>query len=332
VWTAGGSTIFHGTTPQDVSPFATVAEANVDGIWGPDPDDAWAVGAGGRIHHWDGAAWSSPPGGAVGSYYGIQGTSAADIWAVGDQISHWDGVRWNDMPVPEHSLHSVWAVRPDRAWAVGDYGQIVRWDGTSWTIVRAGGTQGESLLGVWGTGDTDVWAVGHDSAGGEVLHDDGTGWTVVLAGQPSSASSVWGAGGQVFVGFYYAIMRYDGTSWSSSASTAEDITALTGTGPNDVWAVQSGFSPSGFKLLHWDGASWSDGSPGLPGVSITSVAVDPVAGVWVAGLSGTLATLVGGTWQVETGLTYNNLEGVFFAGSTLRAVGQDGTILRREIP
>jgi hypothetical protein len=74
-------------------------------------DDAWAVGnrgmGGAFAEHWDGSRWSVvdvPQPGQDSTLYGIDGTSASDIWTVGKYTDtdstikalaeHWDGSSW----------------------------------------------------------------------------------------------------------------------------------------------------------------------------------------------------------------------------------------------
>src|SRR5450432_207462 len=47
-----------------------------------------------------------------------------------------------------------------------------------------------SLYGVWGSGSSDVWAVGLD---GTVLHWDGTSWSAGSSASSASFFCVWGA-------------------------------------------------------------------------------------------------------------------------------------------
>jgi len=69
---------------------------------------------------------------------------------------------------------SVWAERPSLAWAVGDDGAIIRFDGTNWT--RVDSATAENLESVWARGESDIWAVGWN---GTILHSTGAEFSAV---------------------------------------------------------------------------------------------------------------------------------------------------------
>lgn len=54
------------------------------GLWGSGADDIWAVGDGGTILHYDGMVWSAVSSGTTESLYGVWGNGRYDLWAVGD--------------------------------------------------------------------------------------------------------------------------------------------------------------------------------------------------------------------------------------------------------
>ena len=60
-------------------------------VWGPSPDDLWAVGSAGAIAHFDGESWRQVAHQKIGSPYlrlfvAVHGTSSTDVWAVGQQL------------------------------------------------------------------------------------------------------------------------------------------------------------------------------------------------------------------------------------------------------
>ena len=160
------------------------------GVWGSSATDVWAVGDAGTIVHWDGSGYS-----IVQKGYGLRsvwGIAANDVWAVGysGTILHWDGSAWSSVPGGGTIwLQRVWGVAANDAWAVGYGGTILHWDGSAWSSVASGTTS--NLYGVWGSGAADVWAVG---ASGTILHWDGSAWSSVASGTTNPLFAVWGTG------------------------------------------------------------------------------------------------------------------------------------------
>jgi hypothetical protein len=176
---------------------------------------AWAVGSSsvpGSLNdetvaqRWNGSRWervktpSPVPG--VNELTAVDGTSPADVWAVGFSqlgqdgveqplIEHWDGTDWEIVAVPAErsaSLHGVVAIAADDAWAVGTQFSLERvdfipyalhWDGTAWTEVavpvdETNNGSDHRLDGVAALGPKRVYAVG----GHRVLRWDGAVWSV----------------------------------------------------------------------------------------------------------------------------------------------------------
>jgi carboxypeptidase family protein len=57
---------------------------------------------------------------------------------------------------------------------------------------RAPVAYGEDLLAIWGSGASDVWAVGRKGA---IVHWDGNGWSTVASGTQRTLRGLWGTGG-----------------------------------------------------------------------------------------------------------------------------------------
>src|SRR5919106_1772367 len=115
-------------------------------------------------------AWSSVPSGTTNALYGIWGSSASDIWAVGASgtILHWNGSAWSSVTSgTKAGLNAVWGSGPSDVWTVGSGGIILHWNGSAWSSEPSGTTDG--LRGVWGSSATEVWAVGGGSAGRAIL-------------------------------------------------------------------------------------------------------------------------------------------------------------------
>src|SRR6266550_4708302 len=68
-------------------------------------------------------AWSSVASGTSSSLHDAWGTSASDVWAVGDgTIAHYNGTSWSStstQPVFGATHNSVWGFSPNNVWTVG---------------------------------------------------------------------------------------------------------------------------------------------------------------------------------------------------------------------
>lgn len=68
------------------------ANTSMQGVWGSEKTDVYAVGSFGAIRHWDGTTWSVSQLAVNGipdyaNLFAIHGSSANDIWAVGDSVA-----------------------------------------------------------------------------------------------------------------------------------------------------------------------------------------------------------------------------------------------------
>jgi hypothetical protein len=197
------------------------------------------------------------------------------------------GFFWEN-PLPQgDALVSTFGLSPTDLWAVGVFGTLLHFDGTTWSCVASPTTS--SLRAVWGARSDELWAAGGDGSAGVILHGDGRAWSVAL--RPSFAlaglggsgpSDVWavGAGG--------AILHWDGSTWSPSPSgTTVDLVRVFAGGPRDAWAVgyaQSAGVARGGLILHWDGARWSVAESGAGAIGVpTSVSGSAPDDVWVVG-------------------------------------------------
>jgi hypothetical protein len=117
------------------------------------PSDVWVVAAAGHtsfFYHWDGSHWLKvlqPKGLGKDPLAAIAGTSASDLWAVGENaaqgglIEHFDGTTWTKVANPAGQglpLTAVTALTPTDAWAMTANASVSEhWNGTQWTAVPA---------------------------------------------------------------------------------------------------------------------------------------------------------------------------------------------------
>lgn len=270
------------------SPVASPSPGTVDNrllaVAGVSSSNAWAVGESGDgtlAEHWNGSVWSVAPT-QNGSPYddtlnAVTTISAGDAWAVGTApntdgiIEHWNGAQWSLSPgvsdgASNTLLYGVAAVSSMSVYATGwrASGPLVeRWNGSAWSALPAlapvadNALQYESALGVAALADNNVWVVG-----GNVPHSCG--------------------------GLLPAMIEHwDGAHWTSVSNLPQGaLTAISASGPNDIWAV--GSLGNNQSIMRYDGKTWAPVS--LPGSSnrgqeIKSVSARASNDVWVVGVS-----------------------------------------------
>ena len=175
-----------------------IAAGPGDVFWDGWADDAgvFVVGDDGVIFHFDGVDWQRQPAPAPVPIHALWGRDRSDLWAVGwmGLILHHDGTEWQQVrgcvvdsagkypSVAENTpLFDICCTDDGLAWAVGDRGTILHFDGTGW-VTEDAGTRAH-LRSVIVLGDGQVMASGAD---GTVLHRNRNGgWSQL----PCSVSS-----------------------------------------------------------------------------------------------------------------------------------------------
>jgi hypothetical protein len=153
--------------------------ADLHGVWGHSADNVYAVGKLGckrstiglretddtTVWHYNGNAdkiWTYVDVPADETLYGIWGSAADDIFAVGEngRILHFDGLIWSvqDSPTTQ-TLRAVWGSAYDDVYAVGDAGTVLHFNGEAWSLVDTVLTS-ENLKAIWGSSDTNIYIVG----------------------------------------------------------------------------------------------------------------------------------------------------------------------------
>ena len=171
-------------------------------VFGFGPSDITVVGRGGTIIHWDGSSWSEQTSPTTEDLWGVWGAAPNDLWAVGGRgrmdgqatLLHFDGSAWTQETLPTleragvNALFKVWGSSAGDVWVVGQRGGVLHYDGTTWTEELVGAS--EDLIAVWGTGPTNVVAVGGRGAGIVSVYNGTTWRTESLAPFPG-LNGVW---------------------------------------------------------------------------------------------------------------------------------------------
>lgn len=247
------------------------------------------AGDNGELITWDGRgstpAWIRPQQGVVGTFAGVWGTSATDVWAAADyaDIIHWNGTKWTyNSPGGWPTYYGMWGTSSSDVWFAGHNGDVVIWNGSSWNYgASANAVTGETLRALWGSSRDDLWAAGEYST---LIHWNGVAWTAepqdkgthLLTLWGSSGANIWtgGAGGMLF--------HYDGAAWTQVPSpTQSDIARLSGVSWNSLWGA------AGEAAIHFDGAKWELVPSGYFG-NLLGVFAPTTQDVWTVGESGTV--------------------------------------------
>jgi hypothetical protein len=270
-------------------------------VWGSGKNDVWAVGSGGTIVHYDGAAWTPTPSGVKNTFYAIWGSGPNDVYTVSDGqiILHGTGFQgastpWTLVPTPNKPGNTPFV---SAVW--GSSAQDVRIGGRAFDFV-------DPVTGAHGTGDRFTLLL---DAGTEA----GIGWTprqgtsTIRGIWGSSASDVWMvADNSVYVPYQRALTLH-GTPADGGGADADigDASVL----PDPlVWSPVD--SQSTVTLESVWGSSASD--------------------VWAVGKVGTVRhiTSTDDRWQKVPSPTHEGLHAVWGSGpSDVWAVGDAGTIL-----
>lgn len=230
-------------------------------------------------------------------------TAANNSWAVGEfgWIQRWNGTTWTRQQSPTAvALTSVWAPSATEAFAAGDNGVVLRYNGTAWTAMSFPSTA--AVLSLWGTTTSNVYAV---TSLGEVLRYNGIAWSVVT----SSSNGLWTVFGASASDVYAGgeagrVLRFNGTAWAPLAAPGPGtITGLWMTGQNNVLAVGSDAAGVNGISYRYNGTAWAPMPVGSTRF-LTSVWGPSLADVYITGDVGTLLRFDGSNWApLATGTT-----------------------------
>ncbi len=193
-------------------------------VFGFSTVNAWAVGEGGVILHYEGEQWTKQTSPTTESLWGVWGATEDDLWAVGGGgregdlpvLIHYDGTTWENVVVPAleraqvRAFFKVWGVSADQVYVVGQQGVVLHWNGESWVEINVGTS--DDLIALWGTttspsGDSEEGTVRVAMVGGRsngvVVYGEGTAsemtWQARTLEAVPGLNGVWMAGSTVCV-------------------------------------------------------------------------------------------------------------------------------------
>jgi hypothetical protein len=182
-----------------------------------------------------------------------------------------------------------------------------------WQVVLDKGDLDRAVLSVWGTGPSDVYAVGGPlgNSGFETLavHFDGAQWKEL---KPGGTETYWwvsgsGADDVWMVGEKGRLTHWDGKSFAEHTSgTMATLWGVFAFSKTDAWAVggtpEGGVKAPNDVVLRWDGKAWSPVTlPGMPlGRSLYKVWGTSSDNLYVVGEFGTIWHKKGPDWVLES--------------------------------
>lgn len=221
-----------------------------------------------NVEHWDGFTWIPVDSPALVQLFEVNpetlyGATATAI----EQLSGLAYAASNSSGAVYGGATSVFSTRDDYIWlGIASSGGPDWYDGTYWNNLNI--DNGGVLAAAWGITGKDTWIA---TSFGNTYHFNGTFTPGTFTPTPlngfppiptsnmwgSSATDIWYAG-RFSQSDLPAIEHYDGATWrrrdiaSLSLATGVYITKVSGSGPNDVWALTTTM-----RLFHWTG-TWAE--------------------------------------------------------------------------
>lgn len=255
-----------------------------------------AACGGSGAHEWSLVGESSA------SWMAVWGTASDDVWVVGGrrelaggpQVGHYDGAAWSAVDVGQTGFDLWWVFGvpgSDTHYFGGSNGTILRHRAGAFEAMPTPG--GAAIVfGIWGSSDTDLWAVGAENGVGFAWRGDGTTWTSITV--PAEVT------GRLF--------------------------KVHGQAANDVW-----ISAAGGSTLHWDGSALTVVPTGSA-ASLFSVVTTPGRAITAGGIpgEGTIFESTGGAWTAAPVASVGPWRGVAAGANDIYVVGELGTVAHHD--
>jgi trimeric autotransporter adhesin len=263
---------------------------------GPGPSPAWIVAGGDfwragsqdvrNVAAWDGVQWIALGAGFDGPVYAFT-VHNGQLLAGGEfsagNIARWENGGWSMLPVAPFTAVRTLLSFNGGLYAAGDGDGVVRWTGTGWDPLPAGGPVGRTtslaefqgkLVAASGEYDTrsvdafngSAWEELGEFLGPNWQHAPGINQLAVYNGELLAAGHFHFVNGEVLDN----LAAWDGSTWHSVAPLGwSGFTCVTTVGGDLVAAGGSG--TSGSLIARFDGATWTQ-------VGATDAAVLSLAG------------------------------------------------------
>lgn len=272
---------------------ASPTTAELNDVWVVGRADAYAVGNGGVLLHYDGVGWSAvattPEIPTDLDLVSIWGSSGDDFYVISSDagernvlhVTNRTSLAFESMP--SYGLKAVSGAARDHVLAVGLAGTIRRFDGTAWQELATGGAP---FSKVHVATAERAFAIGPS---GNYAHVAGTEVTAGTLHAGAVLTNVWVGETEVLVvGASRTLMRHDGAEWQPAML---DLTVPTGIDLHAVWGTAGHYYAVGDagKIIHsTTGTEWSDASPGLGTSTLRAIDGTSATYLFVVGSAGTI--------------------------------------------
>jgi hypothetical protein len=196
---------------------------------------------------------------------------------------------------------NVVALSDTEAWAMGEYGALFEWNGSSWTAMPKNLHAQNSLdiedgnYDMWPKSKTELYLVGGNQYPGRGVDEgflekwDGTAWSTLASRNDTTLKGVWGpAANDLFIASSgrpgSKVLRWNGSALTEITGTAvpSGLFDVAGSSATDVWFIGS------TELAQYDGTTLKTVALPCGPLGLVSVAVGGPGDVWVgAQTSGT---------------------------------------------
>lgn len=264
---------------------------------------------------------------AKSAYNSISGALGLVV-AVGSEgrILHFTGDIYHGVEVPSPTranLRAVHVLSPLCAWAVGEHGTVLRWDGTAWHAVVMASLE-DDLLAVWGATPEDIWVGGWGFLAQNAGNQNGT----VLTRTDNTVVGVWGSGPED-VWLLCAgrlLLHWNGTTCK--------LHELPGDEGDEYFAIGGGTADEAVWIggmaglvLRGDGEGWEEINARTE-ANITGICAITEENVWVTTNEGQIRHFNGGGWRTEVFSPFGWLSGLCVVDGTIWACGAGGVVLQ----
>ena len=327
-WIAGAAGKIWRYSGGTLTPAASPATYELHAVTSLSSGEAWAVGWGDGLLHFDGAQWQKVAGSEARPQ--ITMLSAAEGWLGMDlhfSAGTWHNVAAQIAPARAGGYHDeIFALGDSAAWTNSYYFDGQQWQTVPYTVPAALQPVGLDLNQVNGTylgldsiqmtGPASGWAIGSveysfynpdksDVADNLLFRYDGSGWEAVAGFNSELGHISVPATGEIWATGDAGILRFDGQQWQvvwqQGPPGTPYLSAISMLSAQEGWAAGRAFA-------HYNGQEWQITT--LVSNTVTALDMVSAADGWAVGNGGKIWHYTGAAWQPAASPTTADLKDI----------------------